>query len=173
VARRAEITATRLLTEYHVTRPPVDVVELAGTLGVAVVPRRFDDGDLSGILFRGGEQDVIGVNSTHAWERQRFTIAHELGHRALHPGRELIVDFPIRVNYRDRTSSMATDREEIEANAFAAALLMPERMLRAQLDHITPETRRDPDATAAQLAKTFDVSITAMGFRLINLGLTS
>jgi Zn-dependent peptidase ImmA (M78 family) len=173
VARRAEIAATRLLTVYHVTRPPVDVVELAETLGVAVIHRPFDEGDLSGILIRRGDRDVIGVNKTHTLERQRFTIAHELGHRALHPGRELIVDFPIRVNYRDRTSSMATDREEIEANAFAAALLMPERMLRTYLDRTAPETRCDPDTTATELARIFGVSITAMGFRLINLGLTS
>jgi Zn-dependent peptidase ImmA (M78 family) len=39
---------------------------------------------------------------------------------------------PVRVNLRDKTSSMATDHEEIDANAFAAALLMPETLVRDQ-----------------------------------------
>ena len=91
----------------------------------------------------------------------------------LHPGRELILDAPVRVNFRDRTSSMAADREEIEANAFAAVLLMPGTMLRQELDRLPAAVRRDPDETTAALAERFDVSTAAMGFRLINLGLTS
>jgi len=121
---------------------------------------------------RDSDQHVIGVNSAHPRPRQRFTIAHELGHRALHPGREIILDVPVRVNFRDKTSSMATDAEEIEANAFAAATLMPEKMI---CDHITQppaSKRREPDDIAAELA-IFKVSASAMSFRLINLGLTS
>jgi Zn-dependent peptidase ImmA (M78 family) len=105
--------------------------------------------------------------------RQRFTIAHELGHRALHPGRELILDVPVRVNLRDKTSSMASDLEEIEANAFAATLLMPEQMIRDQLNQLPPARRREPDAAAEALARIFKVSTPALNFRLINLGLTS
>ena len=138
-----------------------------------VVSRRFEDADVSGILFRDGDHHVIGVNSAHPPVRRRFTIAHELGHRALHPGRELILDVPVRVNLRDKTSSMASDLEEIEANAFAATLLMPEQMVRDQLSQLRPAQRREPDATAAALARIFKVSTPALNFRLINLGLTS
>jgi Zn-dependent peptidase ImmA (M78 family) len=172
MARRADLAAARLLIEHPAVRPPVDVDELAASLGVSVVLRTFADADVSGMLFRG-ERDVIGVNSAHSPVRQRFTIAHELGHRALHPGRELILDAPVRVNFRDRTSSTATDREEIEANAFAAALLMPESMVRAELERLPPNVRRDLDETTSRLADRFDVSTAALGFRLINLGLTS
>ncbi|MBR7837816.1 ImmA/IrrE family metallo-endopeptidase [Actinospica durhamensis] len=153
-------------------RLPVAVDDLARLLGIVVVRRRFEDADVSGMLFRG-EREVIGVNEVHHRVRQRFTIAHELGHHVLHPGRELILDAPVRVNFRDRTSSMATDREEIEANAFAAALLMPEPMIRAELDRLPEEIRRDVDLTIKVLADRFEVSIAALGFRLINLGLTS
>ena len=68
---------------------------------------------------------------------------------------------------------MASDLEEIEANAFAATLLMPEQMIRDQLSHLPPARRREPDATAAALARIFKVSTPALNFRLINLGLTS
>jgi Zn-dependent peptidase ImmA (M78 family) len=173
VPRRAEHAAERLLAEHSVTSPPVDPESLAKAEGIVVVRRRFEDADVSGILYRDGNHHVIGVNSAHPLVRQRFTIAHELGHRALHPGRELILDVPVRVNLRDKTSSMASDLEEIEANAFAASLLMPEQMIRDQLGQLPPARRREPDTTADALAKVFKVSTPALNFRLINLGLTS
>lgn len=79
----------------------------------------------------------------------------------------------MRVNLRDKTSSMATDIEEIEANAFAAALLMPEKMIRDLINRLPASKRREPDDTATALADVFKVSTSAMNFRLINLGLTS
>jgi Zn-dependent peptidase ImmA (M78 family) len=173
VPRRAELAAARLLADYGIARPPVDPEALATAAGVLVVRRHFEDADVSGILFRGGDNHVIGVNSAHPLARQRFTIAHELGHRALHPGRELILDVPVRVNLRDKTSSMASDIEEIEANAFAAALLMPQQMIRDQVNQLPPAKRREPEDTAQALAKIFKVSTSALSFRLINLGLTS
>jgi IrrE N-terminal-like domain len=77
------------------------------------------------------------------------------------------------VNLRDKTSSMASDLEEIEGTAFAASLLMPEQMIRDQLSQLPPARRREPDTTADALAKIFKVSTPALNFRLINLGLTS
>ena len=173
MTRRAEAAAARLLAEHAVTGPPVDVEAIAKAEGVLVVRRRFEDGDVSGLLFRSGDHHVIGVNSAHPRARQRFTIAHEVGHRELHPGREIILDVPVRVNLRDKTSSMATDHEEIDANAFAAALLMPERLVRDQLGRLPSGKQREPDDIAAALATVFKVSVSAMNFRLINLGLTS
>jgi Zn-dependent peptidase ImmA (M78 family) len=173
VAERAERAAERLLAHHQITTPPVDVEAMADAEGILVVRRRFKDGDVSGMLFRDDDRHVIGVNSAHPSARQRFTIAHELGHRALHPGRELILDVPVRVNLRDKTSSTASDLEEIEANAFAAALLMPEPLIRYQLSQLPAGKRREPDATATALAAIFKVSTSALNFRLINLGLTS
>jgi len=173
VPRRAELAAERLLADHGITGPPIAVEALARSNGIVVVRRRFEDADVSGILLRNRDRHVIGVNSAHAPPRQRFTIAHELGHWALHPGREIILDVPVRVNLRDKTSSMATDLEEIEANAFAATLLMPGQMLRDQLNRLPAGRRRELDVTAAALSKIFKVSISALHFRLINLGLTS
>jgi hypothetical protein len=46
-------------------------------------------------------------------------------------------------------------------------------MIRDQLSQLPPGKRREPDATATALARIFKVSIPALNFRLINLGLTS
>ncbi len=64
-------------------------------------------------------------------------------------------------------SSQATDREEMEANRFAAALLMPEQMV-VEAATAAP---RDPEELVRSLARRFKVIEAAMGYRLINLGL--
>jgi Zn-dependent peptidase ImmA (M78 family) len=67
---------------------------------------------------------------------------------------------------------MGTNAEEIQANNFAANLLMPDDMV---LVHVTDLVRSNGDISRddliAQLAREFDVSIEAMGYRLINLGI--
>lgn len=173
MAKRAEAVAARLLADHKISAAPINVEALARACGIVVIRDRFEDADVSGILYRDQGHQVIGVNSAHPAQRQRFTIAHELGHWALHPGHELILDVPVRVNLRDKTSGMASDIEEIEANSFAAALLMPEHLIRHQLSHLPASQRREPDITAAALARVFKVSTAALNFRLINLGLIS
>jgi Zn-dependent peptidase ImmA (M78 family) len=51
----------------------------------------------------------------------------------LHKGKPLIVDHSVRIDMRDEVSSIGTDIEEIESNAFAAAFLMPQDMV---IEHI-------------------------------------
>jgi Zn-dependent peptidase ImmA (M78 family) len=125
---------------------------------------------------RDGKKVIIGVNADNQWERQRFTVAHELGHFVLHDD-NLRVDHHfvdasreprLRVAaFRDRVSSQATDAREIEANRFAAALLMPidflEKSLRAARSPLDNEA-------VATLATKYEVSIQAMTYRLMNLG---
>ncbi|USK87293.1 ImmA/IrrE family metallo-endopeptidase [Peribacillus asahii] len=53
----------------------------------------------------------ISVNKNHSRQRQRFTIAHELGHFLLHKGTAIHVDRNFRVNFRNGASSQATDLE--------------------------------------------------------------
>ena len=114
-----------------------------------------------------------GRTATNHPRRQRFTIAHELGHWFLHPGRPYTVDSTIRVNRRDDLSSLATDREEIEANAFAASILMPEDLVQAAAQIVGSIGARTAKEAIVRLANRFEVSEDAMSFRLHNLGLTS
>ncbi|MGW0871441.1 ImmA/IrrE family metallo-endopeptidase [Streptomyces sp. NPDC002740] len=152
----------------------MSVERLADHLGIVVSRSAFKHGDVSGMLIRqDGQSPVVGVNDSHSNHRQRFTIAHELGHFLLHPGREVVLDRPVRVNLRDKTSSMATDREEIEANAFAASVLMPAGLIRSEPERLSVTVRQDPDRCTTAPAAVFDVSDSAMGFRLTNLGLVS
>jgi hypothetical protein len=119
---RAEPSAKQLLAEGDVSGPPVPVEEIARELGVRVYFEHFDQ-DISGILYRDGANSVIGVQATHPKTRQRFTIAHEIGHLRLHKG-PMFLDHSVRVDRRDEKASLGIDLDEIEANSFAAALLM-------------------------------------------------
>lgn len=165
---RPEEAARRILGEHGVLRAPVPVDRLAKKLGARLSYQPFSGSDdVSGLLYRDGTRTIIGVNSAHAPTRQRFTIAHELGHLLLHPGRPMILD-RARVNLRDSVSSMATDSQEIEANQFAAALLMPRDFLLAELKRLPA---KQSDLLIEGLAQKFDVSREAIRHRLVNLGI--
>ena len=161
VRRKAE----ELLRAATVSRAPVPVEALAEHVGAVIRYEPFS-GALSGMLHRAGDHSVIGINSLHASVRQRFSIAHEIGHLLLH-GSQLHVDEHAFVAFRDPESSKASDPHEIEANQFAAALLMPPDLLRAAILRLG----NDPDVTEAiqTLAQSFQVSQEAMTIRLKSL----
>jgi Zn-dependent peptidase ImmA (M78 family) len=168
---KSEAAARDLLDRHSISQPPVPVEKLAAAAGLTIVQQKMDS-DVSGMLLRSDDSDaaVVGVNNIHSPTRRRFTIAHELGHYLLHEGRPVIVDPNVRANYRDSRSSLATDREEIEANQFAAELLMPAHMLRRALQGVDGH---DDGNFAQTLAHQFKVSVEAMTYRLINLGLAT
>ena len=85
----------------------------------------------------------------------------------LHEGKEVHIDRIYRVNLRDAVSSQATDRDEIEANRFAAELLMPFCFLVVDVEdgYIDIEDEEE----IKDLAEKYRVSMQAMTIRLNNL----
>lgn len=166
-ARRArylkiERLVHEILNQHGVIEPPVPVDLILLKWGLQV--KQGDLGDVSGLLVRQGNVAVIGVNSTQRPARQRFTMAHEFAHFLLHEGMSSHMDRDFKVNYRDAVSSEASDVDEIEANFFAACLLMPKPFL----DAFEASEAIDDDDGVARLADTFKVSRHAMSLRLVN-----
>jgi Zn-dependent peptidase ImmA (M78 family) len=156
-----------LLKAAGIAEPPVDPSRVARHLGVRV--QKTDLGsDCSAALVRKGDTAVIGVHWAHAANRQRFSIAHELGHFQLHTG-GTYVDKDIVVRFRNDRSGSGTDGEERDANRFAAALLMPAKWLRDAIEH--QSFAFGDDSSLAELASHFEVSTQAMSFRLADLKL--
>jgi Zn-dependent peptidase ImmA (M78 family) len=153
----------QLLKQNGQMRPPVQIEVIATRLGTEI--RKGNLGNVSGLIVRKGNNAIIGVNSKQVRQRQRFTIAHELGHFLLHEGLAHHVDHDYRVNYRSDESSKATNVEEIEANFFAASILMPKNLL----DELNAIDSVESGERVAYLAKLFDVSQHAMSLRLNNL----
>jgi Zn-dependent peptidase ImmA (M78 family) len=164
--RKIEQLVQEVLAKYHVKEPPVPVDDLAHKLGLEIESRRFADEEFSGILIREGSSAIVGVNASHTPTRQRFSIAHEIGHYLLHEGNRIFIDRTYNVSLRNRESSLGTNVEEIEANTFAASLLVPEHFLMDDPDaeHIDMED----DHTIKRLARKYRVSPQAMTYRLLN-----
>ena len=167
--------AQRVLLETNVSRLPVDVERLASKWA-HVVKQQLDD-DISGMLVPlpkpvGGRHWAIVVNDSHSDVRQRFTIAHELGHLLLHGYTSAHADRSFKVRLRDSQSSEGSVREEIEANRFAAELLMPaDAMRRRLLDHVfdyAPE-KQPSERELDKLARDFNVSKQALQIRISSL----
>lgn len=160
-----ERLAERLLEQAGVVQPPVPVEQMARAAGCKIMPAKLRD--VSGVLVRSAEGATIGYNSDHSPTRKRFTIAHELGHFLLHQGQGVTYDHDFRVSLRSDESSEGTNIEEIEANFFAASILMPDRMLAA--DPRTKFIHLDDDRAVEALAKSYRVSRQAMSLRLMRL----
>jgi Zn-dependent peptidase ImmA (M78 family) len=155
-----------LLAKLPVQTAPIPVDMLAKLCGATVVYNDFKD-EISGLLFREGGKLIIGVASEQSVVRQRFTIAHELGHALLHQISAVHVDKSFTVMFRSATSSTAQDIYEIEANTFAAELLMPESLLKVDL--LTLKLDMEDGQQLSMLANRYGVSSQALTYRLLNL----
>ncbi|MNV69463.1 hypothetical protein D3C71_1623750 [compost metagenome] len=114
---------------------------------------------MSGELRRApnGKDWVMKVNALHHPNRQRFTIAHELGHFSRHRGGQ--AEFVDQNFFRNGDSSPM----ESEANRFAGELLMPEEVFRKYVKLF--------DGSIEELGKHFKVSTLAVRVRAKMLGM--
>ena len=103
---------------------------------------------------------VIAVDSSAHPRRQRFSIAHELGHWHHHRGRKL------RCRVEEVSRDKGQKREERTANSYAASLLMPWYLLRP----IAADYRTLTFKTVEEVAATFETSLTATAIRLVETG---
>jgi Zn-dependent peptidase ImmA (M78 family) len=161
-----------LLEQFNISSPPIDVRKMAQDLDIQI--REDDLGDISGLIYREGAKVIIGINKNDSPKRRRFTIAHELGHHFLHSQNPLFVDKVFAIQLRDHVSSEAVSIDEIEANAFAAELLMPSNMILADIQAsstILDYEKGDLSKLITQLASRYNVSTQAMNIRFIKIGI--
>ncbi|MGW0920045.1 ImmA/IrrE family metallo-endopeptidase [Streptomyces sp. NPDC002755] len=163
---RGEARARELTGGYGASDLPVDPEQVARDLDALVV-RQSTDSDVIGMLLRRDGHTIIGLNDRLPSERQRFALAHLAGHLHLHRRREILIDVVDRFS-RGIVPSLPLDREEAEANRFAAELLAPEAAVRAMA--------ADADFRTAVhlvelLAPRFGIAQPAMAARLMGLGI--
>ena len=160
--------AQKLLEQSDALAQPVDLDQVVGHLDLSIEETPLE-GEYSGFL--AVKEKTIVVNSRHSPVRRRFTIAHEIGHYQLHKrGRADTSVFIDRTVYFRKDDADGIDyRMEMEANVYAAGLLMPEVLLDEYLDK-HPRLDLDKPADIKTLAEEFEVSRPAMEYRLKNLG---
>lgn len=149
-----------LLQSLDALEVPVDLDYISEKIGIEVKRGQLGD-DVSGTIYIMGEgKAAVALNSTNTPKRQRFTLAHEIGHFIMHKGRGIHVDTEQMLFRREGAVS---DPRETAANQFAACLLMPRTLLDKELD--------GDELDIDKLAQKFNVSSQAMSYRLLNLKL--
>ena len=150
---------------------PIDVEKIIHFSGIELLKSDFKD-ELSGFSFQKNGRRLVGVNnnSAESINRQRFTLAHELGHIFLHSNDTVNYQKSVLL-FRDGHSSDGSDPKEREANRFAAELLMPESLLRAELEKVgsIDLLNENSQKKISTLAAKFQVSPQAMSVRLASL----
>ena len=155
-------TADALLEIAGIVSPPVPVKELVRDSGVQVLPWDFED-NIDGLVLELDTGPVIWVNKHQAPTRQRFTLAHELGHHLLRHADTFHLELGGDLAPNATGGHPNYDwRAERAANEFAANLLMPASMLRRAAATVSD---------VAALSTQFKVSRAAMGFRLTALNI--
>ncbi|AWF38889.1 ImmA/IrrE family metallo-endopeptidase [Citrobacter freundii] len=152
-------TASELIVfakKNNIETSPLDVSRLTSLLGITMRLEPMK-GEESGSLKQGKSGNwVMTVNSLHHPHRQRFTIAHEIGHFIRHTlNRNSFTD---TVFFRNEE----TNKMEAEANRFAAELLMPENEFSKFIEEKSNQV--------ADIAAHFQVSSMAVRIRAQQLG---
>ncbi len=129
-------------------------VEDKFNIDVAIEPL---EAGLDGLAITRGNYNLIMVSSSIAAHRQRYTIAHELGHLVAGDRGDIV----------DENINFSKTPEESRANAFAAAFLMPANALRTAFGDQSAPT----DQLIADLLARYRVSLDALAFRLHNLNI--
>lgn len=173
------LAAQQLLTEYDETYslgdiPPIPVADIAESLLMLDIVEEDEIralpgapaacGPLSGLLTTADQ--TIWVDRREAQrsrERERFTVAHEVGHWVLHARRGAAKTYEQACAPDDVREDGGPREREREANAFANELIMPE----AIISTLAPEL----GFNLALLAERFEVSVRALELRLIRLDL--
>lgn len=156
--KRAEREAERLVTKYY-EQPPIDPEAIAEAEGIRVVYARFNrqmSAQVAG--FSDPNNSRIVVNQDLPFNRKTYTIAHELGHHVLHQD-YLSDDGKYQIFPRMNSYDGPKPSEEQEADAFAANLLVPLKMLRSYVDF----------ASVRELAQMFMVSQDVILYRMKRL----
>lgn len=128
--------ARKVLKDYDLSEVPTDLLKVFQQLGLKYIELN-DAEDIDGaILEIGGKPAIAVLNKAKPIPRQRFTLAHELGHIFLaHAQRDIYDPEEMRENEDIFTDTSKPPREK-EADVFASELLMPCERLKENMADI-------------------------------------
>lgn len=164
--------ADKILKKVEINDYPVNIEKIAEVLGIEIKKMKFSNDNVSGAIKIKGKSGhpIVVINEDHHEHRQRFTIAHEIGHFILHSIGGMHIDSK-GVYFRDANATSDTSNiKEIQANQFAAELLMPREAVVSDLTGEYCLNECDKDLTiVSKLAKKYNVSQQAMMIRVGSL----
>lgn len=143
---------------------PIDLIALAKSRDILVEAKAESSKGVSGMLLRVGNNFAIGY-ATHIKSKgfQRFSIAHELGHYFLAGHPEHVFDGS-KVLHESHAGFGSGDQIELEADHFAAGLLMPSHLFKTEAGKYS-----DGFTAIEKLAERCEASLTASAIRYAEL----
>lgn len=161
--KRAQLQAEQFLREEGITSLPIDVMEIAEGRGIRVEGKPDTAPGVSGMLIRAGDEfGILYATHINSTGFQRFSIAHELGHYLLEGHIDHVL--PKNGEHRSEAGFTSSDPFELEADHFAAGLLMPSTLFQAELRKVN-----DGLDAVERLASTCMTSLTATALRYAEL----
>lgn len=149
--------AEKILKQLGITEPrDIDLEAIAWTLGVHVKYQPLDGCEAR--IIGHNDQAIVTVNSRSSPQRQRFSLAHELGHWNHHRGRILVC----RADEIGGGDNKRPPAERI-ADTYAADILMPRYIFQPVAQRYAKFTFQ----TVREIAGIFDASLTATAIRLV------
>jgi len=139
---------------------PIDIKKLIQKFNINIIEEEMEYG-MSGYIEKRADGWKIGVNKYDSLTRQRFTLAHELGHYILHKDKIIDKKHEDYILLRDNEYTPM----EREANEFASELLMPAKHFRKYIQEGITKFK--------DLAEKFNVSVNAIKYRAYKLGYKS
>ncbi len=133
--------AKKILAESKIKAPPVDLLQILTAHGIGY--EEVDDfpDTVDALFIEDGAKVYAAVNAKQHLHRQRFSLAHELGHYFLHrngmPEDAVTIDNP--PTGEDEMGVPTKSPAEIEADVFAGELLVPLEMLKVHVSKGLPE----------------------------------
>lgn len=156
------MTPEGLLKDLGISKPSeieLDVIAWHCGLQIQYRPLQGCDARVVGL----GDKGLLTIDSRQMPVRQRFSIAHELGHWQLHRGQLMMC----RAEEIESTKAVARSYEK-DADAFAAAILMPSYLIGPAAEQFV---RNEPWALVTSLATEFQTSTLATALRIVTLGI--
>lgn len=125
----ARVVAQAYIRKYDIQDPPTPIHQMIEAEGLTIAPMRWGtDSPLDGLLVCN--KRVIALNMDKPPRRQRFSLAHELGHYALNHNYLKQLEPAIDLDHPPARVHPAHDPFEAEANEFANELLVPLQLLK-------------------------------------------
>jgi len=131
--------ASKVLKDSKITEPPINLRVIAEAHGI--VYREVEDfpDSVDALIIRGDDAIYAAVNARHHLHRQRFSLAHELGHFFLYGDADLSGGITIDNPPMEEAETASKDPAEAEADLFAGELLVPLAMLKLHAGKAIPE----------------------------------
>ena len=187
-AKKAEVIEKKANEARQKLKKPdkcdIDTEELIQAHNIYYILKKLPDNISGASMTTEHGKQMIVVNEDQPEKRKKFTIAHELGHlilghdtplntqdKATIPNNRQLRN-PSQILFRDDKTSEGSDWREIEANHFAASLLMPKNLLNKEINKLTQKNSKIylSEYNVHELADIFGVSDISMSIRLSRLG---